>query len=241
MSDSPWRLDGKVVMVSGSSGGIGRSVVDVLTSVGASVSACDLSVDERSAPVVHAGNLGEAGTAVAWTERTLATWGRIDGLVNVAGIWRSADFATIDAGALQDVLAANFLSAWFACQAVLPHMAAAGSGAVVNFASTAGQFGSIRPAAHYAASKGAIIALTKSLAREFSPAGVRVNAISPGPIDTTALGSGVAFDDTEVRNRTLLRRAGTPDEIAQGVLYLASDASSFMTGAVLDVNGGSLL
>lgn len=240
MSDSPWRLDGKVVMVSGSSGGIGRSVVEVLTSAGANVSSCDLP-GAGSTALTYAGDLGDPEAARAWTEQTLAAHGRVDGLVNVAGIWRSAEFAQIDAEMLSQVLAANFLSAWNACQAVLPHLARTGCGSVVNFASTAGQYGSIRPAAHYAASKGAIIALTKSLAREYSPFGVRINAVSPGPVDTNALGSGVDLDDAEVRNRTLLRRAGRPDEIAHSVLYLTSDASSFMTGAVLNVNGGSLL
>jgi NAD(P)-dependent dehydrogenase (short-subunit alcohol dehydrogenase family) len=243
MPESAWRLDEQVILVTGSSGGIGRAVVDALGAAGARVSVCDFTHPDDLAgeALQHSGDLADPSVAVDWVAATLDRFGRVDGLVNVAGIWRSAPFESITASALAEVIAANFLSTWNTCQAVVPHMAAAGSGAIVNFASTAGQFGSIRPAAHYAASKGAVIALTKSLAREVSPLGIRVNAISPGPIDTSSAGSGVAFDDTEVAQRTLLRRAGRPDEIANGVLYLVSAASSFATGSVLNVNGGSLL
>lgn len=243
MSSPSWRLDGKVVMVTGSSGGIGRAVVDVLRGAGACVSLCDFSHggEAEGDTLQHTGDLGDPDTSVRWAAATAERFGRVDGLVNVAGIWRSAPFGSITPQALAEVLSANFLSTWNTCHAVVPHMTASGSGAIVNFASTAGQFGSIRPAAHYAASKGAVIALTKTLAREVSPLGIRVNAISPGPIDTSSAGSGVAFDDTEVAQRTLLRRAGRPEEIANGVLYLVSAASSFATGSVLNVNGGSLL
>lgn len=230
-------------MVSGSSGGIGRSVVEVLDAAGARLSLCDLSVDTGAADgrVAVAGDLSHPETAAGWAEATLEKFGRIDGLVNVAGLWRSTSFSEITNDEFAQLMAVNFSTMWFACQAVAPRMLSQGAGAIVNFASTAGQYGSIRPGAHYAAAKGAVIALTKTLARELSPAGVRVNAISPGPVDTSAAGSGVDFDDEEIRNRTLLGRAGRPAEIAHGVLYLVSDASSFATGTVLCVNGGSLL
>jgi NAD(P)-dependent dehydrogenase (short-subunit alcohol dehydrogenase family) len=237
-----WDLTGRVVMVSGSSGGIGRAVVTALREAGARLSLCDVNKTQAEADdLVHSGDLGLAATTDAWTAGTLEHFGQVDALVNVAGIWRSGDFTTVDSAQLAEVMSANFLSAWNATQSVVPHMVERGTGSIVSFASTAGQFGSIRPAAHYAASKGAIIAMTKSLARELSPCGIRVNAISPGPVDTMAAGSGVALDSDEVAQRTLLRRAGRPEEIAQGVLYLVSDASSFQTGSVLNVNGGSLL
>lgn len=231
-------------MVTGAFGGIGVAVLTRLAAAGATLSTCDIRTPEAPAtpgPVCVAGNLADPAVARSWTEQTLAEHGRIDGLVNVAGIWRSSPFGDITADELSFVLGANLTTTWNACQAVMPHLLAAGSGSIVNFSSTAGQTGSVRPAAHYAAAKGAVIALTKSLAREVSPHGVRVNAISPGPVDTGAAGSGVDFDDTEVRNRTLLRRVGRPEEIADGVLYLVSDASSYATGTVLCVNGGSQL
>lgn len=238
----PWRLDRRVVLVSGCSGGIGRAVVDVLRDAGARLSVCDFKVpDEDETTAAVAGDLAEADTARQWVARTVERFGAVDALVNVAGIWRSAPFFDIGREAFEQVMSANLTTMWNACQAAAPAMVDAGRGSIVNFASTAGQFGSVRPAAHYAASKGAVIAFTKSLARELSPLGVRVNAISPGPVDTASAGSGVDFDDEEVRNRTLVRRLGTPAEIAHGVLYLVSDASSFATGSVLAVNGGSLL
>jgi NAD(P)-dependent dehydrogenase (short-subunit alcohol dehydrogenase family) len=139
------------------------------------------------------------------------------------------------------MISTNLLTALVASRAVLPAMLEVGSGAIVNFASTAGEYGSIRPAAAYAAAKAGVIGFTKSLAREVSPLGVRVNAISPGPIDTPALKAVTEAERAKASARTLLGRLGQPHDIAQGVLYLASDESSFVTGTVLQVNGGSLL
>jgi len=127
------------------------------------------------------------------------------------------------------------------CELVSAPMVAAGRGSIVNFASTAGESGSISPAAHYAAAKGGVIALTKSLARELSPLGVRVNAVSPGPIDTSGLRQGSSAEYQEVADRTLLARLGTPQEIAGCVAFLLSSDSFFVTGHILRANGGSLL
>ena len=235
-------LAGRVVMVSGSAGGIGRVVVEALSAAGAAVSLCDFRVpDEADHLATTTGDLTDPDVAAAWAGHTIDRFGHVDALVNVAGLWRSQSFIDITPDVYRTILDANLTTTWNACHAAVPHLLDRGTGSIVNFASTAGQGGSIRPGSHYAAAKGAIIALTKSLARELSPLGVRVNAISPGPVDTGAAGSGVDFDDEEVRNRTLLRRVGRPEEIADGVLYLVSDASSFATGSVLAVNGGSLL
>jgi NAD(P)-dependent dehydrogenase (short-subunit alcohol dehydrogenase family) len=136
---------------------------------------------------------------------------------------------------------ANVTTAFVACRSVLPTMIARGSGSIVNFASTAGEYGSISPGSHYAAAKGAVIAMTKSLAREASPHGVRVNAISPGPTDTVALGAATPEQRAMVGARTLFNRLGRPEEIAASCVYLLSGMSSFVTGTVLQVNGGSRL
>ena len=135
----------------------------------------------------------------------------------------------------------NLLTAMSACHVVLPLMMQRGEGSIVNFASTAGEFGSVRPSAAYAAAKGGVIALTKSLAREFSPFGIRVNAVSPGPVDTPALKVASEEARRQAAARTLLGRLGDPADIASSVVYLAGDASRFVTGTVLQVNGGSLL
>jgi NAD(P)-dependent dehydrogenase (short-subunit alcohol dehydrogenase family) len=120
-------------------------------------------------------------------------------------------------------------------------MVARGRGSVVNFASTAGEYGSIRPAAHYAAAKGALIAMTKSLAREVSPHGVRVNVISPGPVDTPMLAPADAAQRAQITARTLVGRLGRPEDLAEAALYLGSGDSTFVTGEVLRVNGGALI
>ena len=142
---------------------------------------------------------------------------------------------------LEEMFTANVTTAFVACRAVLPAMIARRSGSIVNFASTAGEYGSISPAAHYAAAKGAVIAMTKSLAREASPHNVRVNAISPGPTDTSP----------SARRRRSRRRpsargrcstaSAVPRRSRRAASTCVSDMSSFETGTVLQVNGGSLL
>jgi NAD(P)-dependent dehydrogenase (short-subunit alcohol dehydrogenase family) len=167
--------------------------------------------------------------------------GSPDILVNVAGAWQIVDFLDSDEGQGMSMIRANLLTAMSACHAVLPGMLERHGGSIVNFASTAGEYGSIRPSAAYAGAKGGVIAFTKSLAREVSPEGVRVNAISPGPIDTPALKAASSEQRAIAAARTLVARLGRPEDIAAGVAYLASEDSAFVTGTVLQVNGGSLL
>jgi NAD(P)-dependent dehydrogenase (short-subunit alcohol dehydrogenase family) len=177
----------------------------------------------------------------AFLEHATGALGRPDALVNVAGTFRVSDFVSSKPAEWSEMISANLLTALVACRCVLPGMLEAQSGAIVNFASTAGEFGSVRPAAAYAAAKAGIIGFTKSLAREVSPLGVRVNAISPGPVDTPALKAVTDADRAVAVARTLVGRLGHPRDIAEGVLYLLSDESAFVTGTVLQVNGGSLL
>ncbi|MBA2633842.1 MAG: SDR family oxidoreductase [Chloroflexi bacterium] len=246
----PFAITNRVVMVTGAAGGIGREVVTVLLRAGARVSASDLpraplsELAESAASarlVTHAADLANADAAADWFSDTLRELGPVDALVNVAGAWHIRPLLEVSAADVELMLDANFRTAFNCCRAVAPHMLERGNGSIVNFASTAGQYGSISPAAHYAAAKGAVIAMTKSLARELSPHGIRVNAVSPGPIDTEALAAGRPIDRAAVADRTLVGRLGTPADIAHAVLFLVSDGSSFITGHVLNVNGGSLL
>jgi NAD(P)-dependent dehydrogenase (short-subunit alcohol dehydrogenase family) len=247
-------LEGTVVMVSGAAGGIGAEVVRHLVNDGGLVLAGDRP-GSQSARAADPTLLGEQGQNLhffegdlanpsesrAFAERALEQFGRVDALVNVAGYWRTRPFLEVTPADLDEMIDANLKTAFYASQAVAPHMLAQGSGSIVHFASTAGEYGSISPGSHYAAAKGGVIALTKSMARELSPAGVRVNAISPGPIDTGALSGGTVIDRDLVAKRTLFGRLGTPDDIADAVAFLVSPASSFITGQVLGVNGGSRL
>lgn len=240
-------LEGRTVILTGAAGGIGRTVSHNLSEAGAAAVLLDrpgprldalreelgdvadvraLDVSDRSAVRALAAELDDDG---------------IDGLVNCAGLWDVKPWNEIAAEDWDAMLLANLTSAFVCCQAVLPGMVRRGHGAIVNFASTAGEYGSISPAAHYAAAKAGVIGLTKSLAREVGAAGVRVNAISPGPTDTVSLGALDPEAKARVGARTLLGRLAQPSEMADGVLYLLSPMSSFVTGHVLRVNGGSLL
>jgi NAD(P)-dependent dehydrogenase (short-subunit alcohol dehydrogenase family) len=243
-------LDGRVAMVSGAAGGMGADIARALLEAGAAVSLSDVAPEPLAAVaedlpadrvLALTADLSGLAGAEAWTAATLERFGRVDALVSVAGAWRIRPFLEADGDELDLMLAANLKTAFHAAQAVAPHMIERGSGSIVNFASTAGEYGSISPAAHYAAAKGAVIGFTKSLARELSPLGIRVNAVSPGPIDTPALAGGRPVDRERVARRTLLGRLGTPGDIAHAVLYLVGDGSTFGTGHVLGVNGGSLL
>jgi NAD(P)-dependent dehydrogenase (short-subunit alcohol dehydrogenase family) len=135
----------------------------------------------------------------------------------------------------------NLYSVFYGCQAVLPGMIAAGGGAIVNIASIAGQRGSARHA-HYAAAKGGVLAFTRSLAREVIEHNIRVNAVSPGRIATDLLvNDQTAHEFARWMADTPARRLGTPEEVADAVLFLASPASSYLVGETIAVNGGLLM
>jgi NAD(P)-dependent dehydrogenase (short-subunit alcohol dehydrogenase family) len=249
-------LEGEVVLVSGAAGGIGRHVVHRLLDGGARVCACDrpgaawdeallsasgASGEKRGAVTVFEADLAEASEAAAWVNEALRQFGRLDSLVNVAGYWQTRSFLEVTPKELDEMIEANLKTAFYPSQAAARHMVAQGEGSIVHFASTAGEYGSVSPGAHYAAAKGAVIALTRSMARELSPLGVRVNAISPGPVDTRALAGGGALDRAATATRTLLGRLGRPEEVAEVAAFLVGKGSSFITGQVIGVNGGSRL
>jgi NAD(P)-dependent dehydrogenase (short-subunit alcohol dehydrogenase family) len=245
--------DRGAVMVTGATGGIGSAIAARLARTGVPVSILDL---ER-APIeslVNSLNAARSGSAVgctgdasrrgdveAWLQVTVNAFGPIGGLVNVAGLFMSKPVLDLQDQDVHEALAANLMTTIVCSQVVGRHMVQAQHGSIVNIASTAGEYGSISPAAHYAAAKGGVIAFTKSVAREFAPFGIRVNAVSPGPIDTTGRSFGSWEPDDKVAGRSLLQRMGRPDEVAEAVCFLLSEESSFITGHTLRVNGGALL
>ncbi|HZO97618.1 MAG TPA: SDR family NAD(P)-dependent oxidoreductase [Gaiellaceae bacterium] len=236
-----------VVVVTGATGGIGRAVARLVAAAGARVAITDLGEEPVRELAAELGAVGEACDATSLTAfgdfhaRVETELGPLDGIVNCAGLWVPAPYDAVTDDDFEATVAANLKTAFVACRAVLPGMVARGGGSIVNFASTAGEYGSIRPAAHYAAAKGGVIALTKSLAREVSPAGVRVNAVSPGPTDTPALLAATPEQRAVAGSRTLFGRLGQPYEIAGACVFLLSPLSTFVTGTVLQVNGGALL
>lgn len=241
--------DGAIVVM-GAAGAIGQEVCRKLADGPAQVLAFD-----RRPDLIDLGGRGVGGSGLrvvecdasdlvevtAAVEDAVGAYGHIVGLVNIAGWFDIVDFTETDAAHWEAMLRANLLTAIASCRAVVPHMLAQHAGAIVNFASTAGEYGSIRPSAAYAAAKGGVIAFSKSLAREISPAGVRVNVISPGPVQTDMLHATTSATVETTIARTLLGRLGTPHDIAAGVAYLLSPDAAWVTGEVLRVNGGSLI
>lgn len=244
-------LADETIILTGAAGGIGQVIARVLAAAGARLALTDLEGTELDALSTELRKDGVAtvdkyldaadhGSFLVFLKSVEAELGSVGGLVNCAGLWSPQPYDRLDDVRWRSTIDANLHTAFTACVSVLPGMEQRRRGSIVNFASTAGEYGSIRAAAHYAAAKGGVIGLTKSLAREVGHANVRVNAVSPGPIDTPGL-FATEEERERIAERTLLGRLGTPEEIACACTYLLSPLSSFVTGHVLRVNGGSLL
>lgn len=174
-------------------------------------------------------------------EYAIKEFGKVDILVNNAGIWKYAEIDRITTEELRETMEVNLLSVFYSTSAVASQMIKQKSGNIINISSTAAQRGESFHS-HYAASKGAIISLTKSLAVELAPHNIRVNCVAPGWTDTDmshASLTGVERED--ILQKIPLGRAATSEEIAGSVLFLASELSTFITGEIINVNGGSVL
>lgn len=249
-------LERKVAIVTGCGSGIGRAVALLLAREGAAVALVDVGARALAAT---AGDIqSEGGTALAIeadvsraeacqraVRAAFETFKRIDVLVNNAGIIRRARVTELEEADWDRVMGVNVKSVFLMSKYALPIMAANGGGAIINTASGWGLAGGPR-AAVYCASKGAVVLLTKAMAIDHGPQGIRVNCICPGDTDTPMLrAEAQQTGETEEQflrdaARRPLGRIGQPQEIAQAVLYLASPASSFVTGAALVVDGGGL-
>jgi 3-oxoacyl-[acyl-carrier protein] reductase len=245
------RFEGRVVIVTGAAKGIGAVTAGGFAREGARVAALDIDgggVDKVAAGLVAGGaealgletDVTSSADVRAAVEAVLARWGRIDVLVNNAGgfaVMRT--FEDTSEAEWDAILRSNLTSAFLVCQAVLPVMKRQQAGRIVNLASVVARGGAVHVPAHYAAAKAGVIALTRMLALEVAAVGITVNAVAPGTTATDrVLAARTPQDTARVAAAIPLRRLGQPAEIAQTILFLASDAASFITGAVLDVNGG---
>lgn len=247
-------MAGKAAIVTGGARGIGRGIVTALAGVGARVAIADLRADlaEQTAAEVSR----ETGAEVlairtdvtrleevqAMTAQVLRTFGTIDALINNAGWDELKPFLQTTPELWDKIIAINYKGVLHTCYAVLPHMVERKQGAVVCISSDAGRVGSMGEAV-YAGAKAAIIAFSRTIAREHARENIRVNVVCPGPTRTpmveeqqqTPLGSKIM---ARMQQYIPLKRLGTPEDIAPMVVFLASDAARFVTGQVISVSGG---
>ena len=248
------RLDGKVTIITGGGSGMGKTAAELFAREGARVVVSDVSeaAGEGVVSAVRAAG-GEAtfvradvsseDDARAMVQHAVAAYGRVDALYNNAGIMPEADHSVIDTDVAtwDKVMAVNVRGVFLGCKYAIPQMLDQGSGSIINISSFVAILGCSVPQDAYTASKGAVLALTRSLAVQFAGRGVRSNSISPGPIETPLLMDWLLKDEaakTLRLNRNPTGRFGKPEEIVNVGIYLASDESRWTNGANFVIDGG---
>lgn len=247
-SDIHFGLTGRVCIVTGGAQGIGEACVRRFAREGALVVIADVEdakgqalATELQASYVHC-DVGDKSQVDALVQHTVALHGHIDVLVSNAGIFKAADFLDVLEADFDAVLRVNLKGSFLVGQAVAREMSKNGSGAIVNMSSVNGVL-AIPNIASYNVSKGGINQLTRVMALALADKGIRVNAVAPGTIATELAARAVLTSDAakqKIMSRTPLKRLGTPEEIADVVAFLASDAASYMTGEIVVVDGGRL-
>ena len=249
--------ENRVAIVTGGAGGIGQATARAIGSKGARVALADLRLEpaaeaarqlrsEGLAVEPFQADVGNEASIRAMVDAVLAKWSRIDILVNNAGVESSKPFLEIGLEEFERVMRINTTAVWSCCQAVIPAMLKQGSGCIVNVSSVAGQRGGgLRGTAAYSTSKGAVLSLTKALAREFAKRGIRVNAVSPSLTMTDfakrQLERLPAGTLDRVVAMTPIGRVAQANEIAAAIAFLVSDEASFVAGHVLNVDGGTAM
>ncbi len=243
----------KVSIVTGAGAGIGEAIALALAGEGAHVSAWDLDGNraEKVASKIH--EIGRKSLAIQMdvasaqqvntsVERVLREYGRIDILVNNAGICQTiSSIEKIEEKDWDQILAVNLKGTFLCSRAVMGIMKGQRSGKIINMGSLGGKVGGIAVGAHYAASKAAVMCFTKSLAKELAPYGVHVNALAPGVIETDMTRMITGGDWRGFLATIPLGRIGRVEEVAKVAVFLASDDASYLTGEIIDVNGGILM
>jgi NAD(P)-dependent dehydrogenase (short-subunit alcohol dehydrogenase family) len=244
------RLDGKVVVITGAGGGIGREAAVLFSEEGASVCVADVSAEqgEEVAAVCRGAffqqvDVADPASVEAMYAATAERYGGIDVLYNNAGIMPAEDASVLDTApeAWQRVLDVNAKGVFLCCKHGIPHLLERGGGSVINVASFVALMGAATSQIAYTASKGAVLSLTRELAVEFARRGVRVNALCPGPVETPMLTRLFEDDPAAYERRRVhlpIGRLAKAREVALGALFLASDESSYVTGSTFLVDGG---
>jgi NAD(P)-dependent dehydrogenase (short-subunit alcohol dehydrogenase family) len=245
------RLDGKVCVITGAGGGMGRDAALLFTEEGAKVCVADINEDAANETVAQIGdaafatqvNVADEASVEAMMRGTAERFGSIDVLYNNAGISPDDDASVLDTSveAWDRVQAVNTKGVFLCCKHGIPHLLERGGGSVINVASFVALVGAATSQISYTASKGAVLSMTRELAVQFARQNVRVNALCPGPVETPLLLNIFGSDPAALelrRNHWPTGRLAKPREIVNGALFLASDESSYVTGATFLVDGG---
>ncbi len=247
-------LQNKVSLITGGSRGIGAATAVMLARAGSDVAINYVEHGDRAAEVAERvrslgrrvltfrGNVADGATAREFVRRVVDAYGTIDIVVNNAGIWTHGPIGGTTEEVWDETIDTNLKGVFNICNATVPYLKKNGGGKIINISSTAGQRGEAFHA-HYAASKGGILAFTKSLSSELAPFRILVNAVAPGWVDTEM--NEAVFADQAFREQVIsaipLKKIATAEDVAGAVLFLASDLANHITGATINVNGGSVL
>ena len=248
------RLADKVTIITGAGGGMGRVAASMFAKEGAKVVVAEFgeAAGQETVDLIHAEggdatfvkvDVSKESDAKAMVDHAVATYGRLDCLYNNAGVMPEADHSVTDTDVdvWDQVMAVNVRGVFLGCKYAVPAMEAVGGGSIINIASFVALVGCSVPQDAYTASKGAVLSLTRSLAVQFGPVGIRSNAICPGPVETPLLMDWLVKDEAAKQLRLARNptgRFGKPEEIVHMAIYLASDESRWTNGASLVVDGG---
>jgi 3-oxoacyl-[acyl-carrier protein] reductase len=246
------KLKDRVGIITGAARGIGKAIALTFVREGAKVVLVDVDkekleilqneIKKRKGEVITTScNITKSSEVMAMVNQTHKAFGRIDILVNNAGIIRRGTIETVTEEDWDRVMEVNLKGTFLCSKAVVEVMKKQGYGKIVNVSSIAGKMGDITSAPGYGPSKAGVDALTKTLARQLAPYGINVNAVSPHAIETEMSAQWSEERRKEIIASIPLGRLGKPEDVAEAVLFLASDEASFITGEILDVNGGALM
>jgi NAD(P)-dependent dehydrogenase (short-subunit alcohol dehydrogenase family) len=240
-------LEGKVAVITGAGSGMGRASAEVFVREGAKVLAADISGREEEtaealgdAVVAFRVDVSDEASVEAMFAAALEAFGKVDAVLNVAGIGDAAPLADVTLEHYERVMAVNLKGVMLGTKHGIRTMLPSGGGAILNWSSTGGMNGSKMPTSVYSAAKAGVISFTKAAAIEYGTQGIRANAICPGFIETEMSGGkGAAERFPALVKGSAMRRGGQPEEVGELASFLASDRASFITGAVIPIDGGS--